>query len=80
MISLPLTSRHIVDDRVAPYVIKCICFRDLEARFAYDDSKLAFIIQGLGKVCVWVDLVAICDDGREPFGEDDGMCGLIDFV
>lgn len=80
MVPLPLPRSHIVDDGVTPHMIQSILLGDLEACFANDDSKFTFIIQSLRELWMRVDLVSIRDDGGETFGEDNWMCGLIDFV
>ncbi len=63
-----------VNDRVAPDMIHSTALIDVESAFAYDDSDFSLIVQSLGELLVWIDVLTRCNDTSTPFREDHRMC------
>lgn len=80
VISLALSCRKVVDDRIPPDVIHGFVLRYAESLLPNDHADLALIVESLGKIMVREDVVPVCNNGGIALGEDDRMGWLILFV
>lgn len=80
MIALALSCRHVVDDGIAPDVVHGFILPNAKAFLANDDSEFALVVDSLGELRVRVNVLSVCNDGREALGEDDGVRRLVDLV
>lgn len=63
-----------VDNGITPYIVHGILFVNAEPRLPNDDTKLAFIVQGLCEACMRINFLTAGDNTRGPLGEDDRVC------
>lgn len=80
MVTLPFTSRHIVDDGIAPHMIHRFGLGNAKATFANDHSNFSLIIDRLGKARMGEDCVTMSNNTCGTLCEDDGMGRLVCLV